>query len=53
MSRLKERNNDEWTKIDVKKETRDKLQAYKYIHKYNNLDEIISEWVEHAEKSSK
>jgi hypothetical protein len=51
MSREKKRNDEEWTKIDVKKETRDKLQAHKYLHKYSNLDEIISEWLK--EKSSK
>ena len=53
MPKSNERNKDEWTKIDVKKETRNKLQAYKYTNKYNNLDEIISEWITKEEKSSK
>lgn len=53
MPKEKNRDNEEWTKIDVRKDTRDKLQAYKYKNKYHNLDEIISEWIEQEEKSSK
>jgi hypothetical protein len=53
MSKEKERNDEEWTKIDVKKETRDKLQAYKYTHHYHNLDEIIRELMTREEKNSR
>ena len=49
MPRKKARNNEEWTKIDIKKETRDRLQAYKYLNKHANLDEIIKEWLDNAE----
>lgn len=45
------KRSDEWTKIDIKKKTRDKLQAYKYLNHYHNLDEIISEWLAKEDKN--
>ena len=53
MSKEKLRNSDDWTKVDVKKDTRDRLQIYRRIKKANNVDEIISQLLDNAENSSK
>ncbi len=44
------RNKEEWTKIDVKKTTRNRLQAYKYENHHANIDEILTEWLNKFEK---
>jgi len=51
MAKKSARDNSEWTKIDVKKETRDRLQAHRYLHKYQNVDAIISKWLNLADKT--
>jgi hypothetical protein len=53
MHREKLRNSDDWTKIDVKKETRDRLQIYRRVIKSNNVDEVIRKLLNAAEKLSK
>jgi hypothetical protein len=51
MAKAGTRDSGEWTKIDVKKEIRDKLQAHRYLHKYHNVNDMISEWLELANKT--
>jgi hypothetical protein len=51
MAKAGMRDSGEWTKIDVKKEIRDKLQSYRYLHKYRNVNDMISEWLELANKT--
>lgn len=48
----KKRDCNEWTKIDVTKEIRDRLHACKYRNrkKYKNVNDIIKEWLEKAER---
>ena len=51
MAEKNARNGLDWTKIDVRRETRNRLQAHKYLHKYPNVDAIIAEWLDLADKT--
>jgi len=51
MAERNARDNGHWTKIDVKKETRDRLQAHKYMYKYPNVDTLIVEWLDSTDKT--
>jgi len=49
---MNKEEKEKLVKIDVKESTRDRLQLHKHKNrkKYRNVDQIISEWLNKAEK---